>query len=307
MPKNLKIAFAGTPEFALPSLENLVADPEISIAKIFTQPDRPIGRGQKIGQPPVKILAEKLGIPVEQNKLTAANLPVDLDFLAVVAFGQILPTKILEIPRFGCVNLHSSLLPQFRGASPVQSVILAGDEKTGVSFQKISAELDAGDIFASFAISLTGENSAELAEKLAQLGGEKFPAILKKIAAGAITAAPQNSADATFCSKIRKSDGRVEWAKNSTEILLRKKRAFAEWPGIWTTFAGANLKLVEFAAAKKFPGKRVSEVFEFEKNIFVATTNGALRLEKIQLAGKKILAAADFARGNSNFVGSFLK
>ncbi|MFH0776364.1 MAG: methionyl-tRNA formyltransferase, partial [Patescibacteria group bacterium] len=149
MPK-IQIAFAGTPQFALPSLENLAADSEIEIVKVFTQPDRPVGRGQKIAPPPVKILAEKLQIPVEQNKLTAQNLPPNLDFLAVVAFGQILPTEILEIPRFGAVNLHASLLPQFRGASPIQSAILANAEKTGVSFQKITTKLDAGDVFAEF-------------------------------------------------------------------------------------------------------------------------------------------------------------
>jgi len=304
--KKLKIAFAGTPDFAVPSLENLAADPAIEIQKVFTQPDRPVGRGQKIAPPPIKILAEKLNLPVEQKKLTPDNFPKDLDFLAVVAFGQILPTEVLDLPKFGCVNLHASLLPQFRGASPIQSAILENVEKTGTSFQKISTKLDAGDVFASFEILLKNENSVELSEKLARLGAEKFPAVLKKIASGEISAIPQNSAEATSCSKIQKSDGRIAWQKDSTEILDRKKRAFAGWPGVWTIFENQNLKLVDFLVAEKFEGKKAGEVFEFEKRIFVATIDGAIQLKKIQLAGKKILATEDIVRGNSNFVGAEL-
>lgn len=307
MSKKLKIAFAGTPDFALPSLESLFADSEIIIEKVFTQPDRPVGRGQKIAPPPVKILAEKFHLPVEQKKLTAANLPEDLDFLAVVAFGQILPSEVLALPRFGCVNLHASLLPKFRGASPIQAAILAGECKTGVSFQKISAKLDAGDLFASFTIPLKNENSVELAVKLAALGGEKFPEVLKKIAAGEITATPQDEAEATHCTKIQKTDGQIDWSADATEVLLRKARAFFDWPGVWTIFAKQNLKLVEFTAAQKFPGKKPGEVFTSEKHVFVATIDGSLELRKVQLAGKRVLEVADFVRGNAKFVGSLLE
>ncbi|MFH0834226.1 MAG: methionyl-tRNA formyltransferase [Patescibacteria group bacterium] len=309
MPK-IKIAFAGTPQFALPSLENLAADSEIEIVKVFTQPDRPVGRGQKISAPPVKILAEKLKIPVEQNKLTAQNLPPDLDFLAVVAFGQILPSAVLEIPRFGSVNLHASLLPKFRGASPIQSAILTNAEKTGVSFQKITTELDAGDVFAEFEIPLGDLNALELSAKLSVLGGEKFPIVLRKIVAGEISPTPQNSAAAMHCKKIQKSDGRVDWQKDSAEILLRKKRAFAEWPGVWTTFRGQVLKLIEFKIPPSPPlrkGGSSGEIFADSGKIFVATLDGALELKFVQLAGKKVLPIQDFRRGNSEFVGSFLQ
>jgi len=302
----LKIAFAGTPNFAFASLENLATDSAISIEKVFSQPDRPVGRGQKIAPPPIKILAEKLNLPIEQNRLTAQNLPRSIDFLAVVAFGQILPKEVLTVPKFGCVNLHASLLPKFRGATPIQSAILDNAKKTGISFQKVSEKLDTGDLFASFEIKFKNENFAELSAKLAKLGGVKFPEILHKIANSEISATPQNENEATFCKKIKKIDGRINWLNDSTEILIRKKRAFFEWPGTWTTFKNQNLKLIEFIEAKKF-GKKTGEIFEFEKRVFVGTIDSSIELKKIQLASKKVLPAVDFARGNPNFIGAFLK
>lgn len=303
--QKLKIAFAGTPDFAVESLKALITDEGIEVVKVFTQPDKPAGRGQALTPPPVKVFAAENGVEVLQpEKLEKADLE-GLDFLVVVAYGMILPSEVLDMPQFGCVNLHASLLPKFRGASPIQSSILAGEEKTGVTFMQISEQLDSGDIFAQEEIEIGEKDAIGLSAELAQLGN-KFPEILRKIANSEISAIPQNSAEATSCSKIIKTDGQVDWQKDSTEILIRKNRAFAGWPGVWTNFETQNLKLVDFIADEKFDGKKVGEVFEFEKRIFVATIDGAIQLKKVQIAGKKILSAEDFARGDSNFVGAKL-
>lgn len=307
MSKKLRIAFAGTPDFALPSLENLAADSDIEIVHVFTQPDRPVGRGQKIAEPPIKTLAKKFDLPLTQEKLTAKHFPSDVDFLAVVAFGQILPSDVLELPKFGSVNLHASLLPKLRGASPIQSAILQGFEKTGVSFQKISEKLDAGDVFASFEIALGKENSIELAEKLSQLGGEKFPEVLKKIASGEISAIPQNESEATHCSKIQKADGRVDWEQDSAEVLVRKLRAFKPWPGVWSEFEGKVVKLRELGTWNLERGtgdaKQPGEVFESDGKILVKTMDGAIELRRIQIEGKQEMDVGDFVRGERGFVG----
>lgn len=316
MSEKLKIAFAGTPEFALPSLEALLADPQIEVAAVFTQPDKFAGRGQRFTSPPVKIFAEKNGIPVFQKRIGASKIQkLNLDFLAVVAFGQILSREVLAVPRFGCLNLHASLLPKFRGASPIQSALLAGESKTGVSFIRISEQLDAGDVFARFEIPIGNKNAVELSAELAALGGAKFPAVLKKIASGELQAIPQNEAKASFCQKIQKADGRVDWQKDSTKLLARKLRAFAPWPGVWTIlrfrgeqgFDGKVLKLVEFEKSQRSEVKSQSgEVFEKNGKIFAAMADGAIELKKVQLAGKKILSAKEFARGERGFVGSRL-
>lgn len=311
MSEKLKIVFAGTPAFALPSLEKLTADKKFEIVAVFTRPDRPVGRGQKVVAPPIKVLAEKLGLPVCQKKLTAESLRAvansELDFLVVVAFGQILPTAVLEIPQFGGINLHASLLPKFRGASPIASAILAGENETGVSFQKMVAELDAGDVFASFPIPLQNENANELSTKLAHLGADEFPEVLKKIARGEISAQPQNVAAATFCTKIQKTDGRVSWSKDSAETLQKKLCAFTPWPGVWTTFGGQTLKLLDFEIARSETAAHAGEVFAVDKKVFVATRDGAITLRKVQLAGRRAVSASDFARGERGFIGGVLK
>ncbi|MCF7836516.1 methionyl-tRNA formyltransferase [Candidatus Gracilibacteria bacterium] len=304
--QKLKIAFAGTPDFAVESLRTLIADEGIEVVKVFTQPDKPAGRGQALVPPPVKVFAEENGVEVLQpEKLKKADLE-GLDFLVVVAYGMILPNEALNVPQFGCVNLHASLLPKFRGASPIQSSILAGEEKTGVTFMQISEQLDSGDIFAQEEIEIGEKNSLELSDELAELGN-KFPEILQKIAGGQLQPIAQDDSEATFCGKIKKEDGKLDWEKDSTEILVRKKRAFAGWPGVWCEYEGKILKLIEYRIQNTEYGvQKNGEVFEFEGKVFVKTIDGAIQLKKVQLAGKKILAAEDFAHGDSNFVGAEL-
>lgn len=304
----LKVVFAGTPDFAIPSLQSLAADPEIEVSAVFTQPDRPVGRGNKITPPPVKVFAEEKGIKVFQpEKMAKSDLEsLQPDFLAVVAYGMILPDDVLDLPRFGCVNLHASLLPKFRGASPIQSAILAGEKKTGVTFMQISKQLDAGDIYEKFEVQIGEKNAEGLSRELADLGG-KFPEVLKKVAAGELSATPQNEAEATFCSKIKKEDGKVNWAEDSSETLLRKLRAFAPWPGVWTTYKDQVLKLLEFSRGQGTGSRgQNGEVFENEGKICVKTVEGAIELKTVQLEGKKAMEIGEFVRGNKDFVGARL-
>lgn len=327
MSKQLTIAFAGTPEFAIPSLRALIEDEGIDVVKVFTQPDKPVGRGGKITPPPVKVFAQEQGIEVLQpEKLEKTDLeePVPakagMDFLVVVAYGMILPTELLDMPKYGCVNLHASLLPKFRGASPIQSSILAGEEKTGVTFMQISEELDSGAVFAQDELEIGEKNAAELGVELAELG-TRFPDVLRKIASGELQSVAQDDAQATFCEKIRKEDGKVDWEKDSADVLARKLRAFFSWPGVWTLLRqgyegqgdteGKVLKLLEFEVAtiqvdSITPEPAVGGVFETSGNIFVRTVDGVIELRRVQLEGKKAMGIEDFVRGNLEFVDARL-
>ncbi|MCK5472002.1 methionyl-tRNA formyltransferase, partial [Candidatus Gracilibacteria bacterium] len=190
-------------------------------------------------------------------------------------------------------------------ASPIQSAILSGESKTGVSFMQISEQLDAGDVFAQFEIEIGEKNAEHLSAKLAKLG-EKFPEVLKKIASGKLKAIPQNEAETSFCGKIKKADGRIDWRKDSVELLARKFRAFTPWPGIWTILEGKVLKLVEFSSWRTVGSRQNGEVFEEDGRIGVKTIDEAIELKKVQLEGKKVLTAGEFARGERGFIGSRL-
>jgi methionyl-tRNA formyltransferase len=306
MNKKLNIAFAGTPEFAIPSLAALMQNKNIQIKKIYTQPDKPAGRGKKITASLIKIFAQQNGLQVLQPlKIKKSDLE-NLDFLVVVAYGMILSTEILLAPKFGCVNLHASLLPKYRGASPIQSAILAGEKQTGITFMQISEQLDSGDIFSQYEISTKNKNAKELSAELAELGN-KFPEILQKIANGKLQASPQDKKQATFCSKIKKEDGEVNWEKDSTEMLMRKLRAFTLWPSVWTRYNGKVLKLLDFVSLQKEgSGMQVGEVFSEAQKIFVKTFDGSIELRMVQLEGKREMNVEEFVRGDVDFVGSIL-
>ncbi len=307
MSKKLKVVFAGTPEFAIPSLEALLADSEIEVSAVFTQPDKPVGRGNKITPPQIKTFALEKGVEVLQpDKFTLADIEkFKPDFLVVVAYGMILPNDVLDFPNFGCVNLHASLLPKFRGASPIQSAILAGEEKTGVTFMRISEELDSGDVFQKFEVPIGEKSAEELSEDLAKLG-DKFPEVLKKIASGELLSTPQDETKATFCTKIKREDGKVDWEKDSSEVLLRKLRAFTPWPGVFTTFDGKILKLLEFSGWQSAISLQSGEVFEADGKFGVKIADAAIELKKVQLEGKNAMEIGEFVRGNEEFMGGKL-
>jgi len=308
--QRLKIIFAGTPQFALPSLQALEISPEIEVCAVFTQPDKPGNRG-KITPPPVKEFAEKVGIRVYQpEKITKEEIAIlqkyNPDFLVVVAYGLILPEEVLAIPKYGCVNLHGSLLPRYRGASPIQAAILAGDEKAGVSFMQIEKELDAGGVFARYETKIGEKNSEELAIELASLGGKYFPKVLQEIAAGKLKPIPQVASAVTFTKKIRKEMGKLDFTSESALQILRKLRAYTPWPGIFITYKNKNLKILAARISPKASTAKAGEVIQLEKGVGIQTREGILILEKIQLEGKKPLPISEFIRGEKDFVGSSL-
>jgi methionyl-tRNA formyltransferase len=308
--QRLKIIFAATPEIALLSLQSLENSPDFEICAVFTQPDKPANRG-KITPPPVKVFAEEKGIRVYQpEKFAAAEVEIirkyNPDFLVVVAYGLILPKEILTIPKHGCINLHGSLLPKYRGASPIQSAILAGDEISGVSFMQIEEELDSGGVYAAFTTPIAKKTSAELSADLADLGGKYFPKVLREIAEGKLTPTPQDSAAATFTKKIRKEDGKIDFTTEDAESILRKLRAFTPWPGIFTAYKGKILKILAARIEKNSSKSQIGEVIPIGNSVGIQTREGVLILEKIQLEGKKPLGIQDFICGEKDFIHTIL-
>jgi methionyl-tRNA formyltransferase len=309
--QSLKIIFAGTPQFALPSLQALEISPEIEVCAVFTQPDKPAHRGQKLTPPPVKEFAEKVGIRVYQpEKITQEEIAIlkkyNPDFLVVVAYGLLLPEEVLSIPKYGCVNLHGSLLPKYRGASPIQAAILSGDEKTGVSFMQIEKELDAGGVFARYETKIGDKNSEELAIELASLGGKYFPKVLQQIASGELKPIPQIASAVSFTRKIRKEMGKLDFVSESAWEMLCKLRAYTPWPGIFTTYKDKNLKILAARISPKNSPAKAGEVIQLEKGVGIQTREGIFILEKVQLEGKKPLTLEEFIRGEKDFIGSRL-
>lgn len=306
-----RIVFMGTPDFAVPSLQALIQTGQV--VGVVTQPDRPAGRGNKLRKPPVKIAAEEAGLPIYQPKSLrkkAAAEPIAYwkpDLIVVAAFGQILRPHLLEMPRLGCVNVHASLLPRWRGASPIQSSLLAGDAKTGVTLMQMNEGLDTGDMLAKASLEIGDDETAvELHDRLAALGGDLLITHFASLISGTLTATPQDDELSTYATLIRKTDGQLNWNETAVE-LYRRLRAFTPWPGVYTKWQGKNLKILSatpFETEK--PMGAVGEVVSWDGDAAVQTSSGLLRLHTVQLAGKKATRVADFVRGRGDFIGSNL-
>ncbi len=294
--------FFGTPDFAVPSLEALL-DAGFEVPLVVTQPDRPVGRHSAPQPSPVASLAQARGIPTEKpetvrgnaallERLTAARP----DAIAVVAYGRILPPEILRLPRLSCVNVHASLLPRWRGASPIQAAILAGDAETGVATMRMDEGLDTGPVYLERRVEIgERETAGELSARLALLGGSLLVETLSGVAAGTLSARPQEG-EPTTCRPIRREDALVDWERPGDEIL-RRLRAFTPWPGLYTFLEGERVKILEAeawpAASDAAPG-----AFELSGGELVAAAGGrsALRLGRLQRAGRRPVTGAEFAR-----------
>lgn len=318
----IKTIFIGTPDFAVPSLRALIKDDQFDIVGVITQPDKKIGRKQIVTPPPIKVEALKYKIEVFQpDKIL--NLPEMLreskqaglksDIIVVAAYAQKLPEEILNLPKFGCVNVHASLLPKYRGAACIQAAIMNGDEKTGITIMKMNERLDAGQILAQEAILISPEDtSGSLFEKLAQLGAKILIPTLKKYINGEIKPIAQNNLKSSYVGLLKKEYGKINWKKTASE-LERFIRAMNPWPSAFTEFRIKNLefRIIKILEVEHEPLKinkyKIGEVFLYNGKIAVQCGQNSLVIKKLQLEGKKAMTSEEFLRGNKNFVGITLE
>lgn len=299
MSKTLRIIFAGTPDFAARHLDALLSSGH-QIVGVFTQPDRPAGRGKKLMPGPVKLLAEEHGLPVfqpaslrpEENQQLVANLNADV--LVVVAYGLILPKAVLEMPRLGCVNVHGSLLPRWRGAAPIQRALWAGDTETGVTIMKMDVGLDTGDMLYKLACPITAEDtSATLYDKLADLGPQCLIETLQQLADDKATPEVQDEALVTYAEKLSKEEAQIDWSLSAAQ-LERCIRAFNPWPMSWMMIDEQPVKVWKATVMDGDTAAEPGTIIEANRQgIQVATAKGILNLESLQPAGKKAMSAQD--------------
>jgi methionyl-tRNA formyltransferase len=310
----LRLGFAGTPEFAVPALDALAKAHRI--CAVFTQPDRPAGRGQPLHASPVKTLATLRGFPVHQpaSFKSPGALEIlgslELDALVVVAYGLILPPAALQSPRLGCINIHASLLPRWRGAAPIQRAVLAGDSTTGVTIMRMDAGLDTGPMLATREIDIGADDTAKtLHDRLARLGAELIGETLNALEEGRVREVPQPSEGVTYAEKINKAEALIDWRQDAV-LISRRVRAFNPWPVAETRLDGAQLRIwdaempdSEMTLSNRVPIGTVPAIepgtvlAATHAGIDVACGRGVLRILRLQLAGRKPLGAQEFIKG----------
>lgn len=306
-----RIVFMGTPDFAVPILQTLLETQ--TVAGVVTQPDRPAGRGQTLRPSPVKKLALQAGVPLYQPTSlrppeSAEPLRVwEPDAIVVAAYGQILRPHVLSLPPHGCINVHASLLPRWRGASPIHHAILAGDPETGVSLMQMDAGLDTGPVFVQEAIPIEPDDTAAtLHDRLAQLGAEMVRRYLDDILAGRLSPKPQDERAATYAPMIKKEDGELDWHEPAV-ALERRVRAMTPWPGAYTWWAGERLRIPAAKARTDGPAAPPGTVVREGDAILVTTGAGSLQLLEVQPAGGRVMAVDAFVNGHPDFVDSRLE
>lgn len=303
--KNIKTVFIGTPDFGLEALKRLIQDDSFDVELVITQPDKKVGRKQILTPPPIKVEALKNNIKVLQpnriSEIESEIKKINPDIAVVIAYGQIIPESILDIPKHGFVNVHGSLLPKYRGAACVQAPILNGDEETGVTIMKMNAGLDTGPILAQTKIQLASEETTGLLfEKLSQLGADFLLPTLKDYITGKIKEVPQIEEDASYVGQLKKQDGEINWNKPAIEIE-RFVRAMNPWPSAFAQVKSEKLKVksikiieVEIIEINKY---KVGEFFIHDKKLAVQAGKDALIIKKIQPEGKKPMSGEDFIKG----------
>jgi methionyl-tRNA formyltransferase len=309
--QDFKIVFMGTPDFSVPSLLSLIS--QTNVLAVVTQPDKKVGRKQEVTQSPVKKIALEHKIEVLQPEKVKGNFEFikqikDLqpDLIVAVAYGFILPQEIIDIPKYGIINVHASLLPKYRGASPIQSAILNGDKETGVTIMLIDDKMDTGPMLGQRTITITdNDNFESLHDKLSMLGSDLLSETLSKYINGEIKPVAQNESEATYCKILNKEDGKIDWNKSAEEIE-RQIRAFNPWPGSFTFWEGKQLRIIK-ALDIKVIGNKIGEVFKTNDGIGVKCGKDALEILELQLEGKRPMTAKEFLNGYKGIIGTILK
>lgn len=304
--KKFNVVFLGTPDFSVPSLEVLANHPNINIVSVITMPDRPAGRGQKLTSPPVAQFAKDKNLPLFQteniNKETAFLETLksqDIDLFIVIAFAQFLKKEVLEIPKIGCFNIHTSLLPKYRGAAPIQYAILNGDKVTGVCIQKMVTKMDAGDLVYSQEVKIDAkENSGLLFEKLKVLAAEGLKVFLKNLLLDQITYTPQDPKQVSFAPTIKKEDGHLKFSEKTAEETINQIRAFNPWPSAYCFLQGKRMKIIwaEISSKNLPPGT----VDISNNQLMIGCKKGTLQILEVQLEGKKPCSASELLNGIKN-------
>jgi methionyl-tRNA formyltransferase len=312
--EQLKIVFMGTPDFGAIVLEELIKN-NLKPILVITEPDKPVGRKQILTPPPVKLIAQKYNIPITQPEKIKdweiKNLIPDI--IIVAAYGQIIPKEILDLPKFGCLNVHPSLLPKYRGASPIQTAILNGDSETGVTIMLMDEKMDHGPILAKQEQIILNKkiDYKELHDNLAIIGSKLLVEVIPDWIDGRIKAIPQDETKAIYIKLIKKEDGKINW-NNSAEEIERKIRAFSIWPGSFTFYnkndKKLSLKIIGADASRAKSNKQIGEIFLTNENeLAINTGNGCLIVKKLQLEGKKPMLSEEFLLGNKDILGSILQ
>ena len=305
--RSLRLVYMGTAAFAVPSLRALARGPHQVVAA-YTQPARPAGRGLRSRLSPVEVAARELGLVVRTPKRLKDPAEVEIlagfrpDLAVVAAYGLILPKAILDVPRLGCINLHASLLPRWRGAAPIQRALLAGDQETGVTIFQMEPTLDSGPVLAMERIPITGRTTAsDLHDALAELAARMVGPVIDDLASGRAAPQPQPDEGVTYAAKLDKAEGRLDWSQPAF-LLERQLRALNPWPGCWTEIDGQRVLVLEaeMAGGAGAPGELLDD------RLTIACGEGALRLIRVQRAGGRPMSAADFLRGFPLPVGARL-
>jgi methionyl-tRNA formyltransferase len=303
----MRLIFMGTPDFAVPSLRALV-DADHELLAVYTQPDRPSGRGQKLHQSPVKQTALEVGLRVHQPRRvrepeTVATLnQLKPDAMVVVGYGQIIPKSILDIPPLGIINVHGSLLPRYRGAAPIQWAVANGETLTGVTTMRIDEGLDTGDMLLKAACPIHPDETAlSLGSRLAAMGADLLIETMEGLAAGALEGEAQNDAEATYAPILKRDDGRIDWSQPA-RVIYNRYRGFQPWPGAWTWFRGARFQVKEMAVADPPPdvagNTAAGTLLAQGKRLFVPCGDGSsIELRRVQLEGKAAVSADVFLNG----------
>jgi len=312
VPPRMRLVFCGTPQFAVPTLKYLLAQPDREVLAVITQPDRPRGRGQEVAFSPVKEAALAARIPVHQpekirgpetQKLIEELAP---DVIVIIAYGQIIPARMLSISKYGWINLHASLLPKYRGAAPINWALANGETRTGLTTMRIDAGMDTGEVLLQRELAIgPAETAPELSARMSEIGAPLMEETLQGLATGSIVPRPQNQSEATLAPILKKEDGRIDWNRPAQEIYNRI-RGFAPWPGAFTTFRGQTCHVSGEPVTNpnftvQFPGQANTvpgTLLVGKDGLFVfCGTRTVLRVQSVKLEGRKPVGGADFANG----------